>query len=408
MRNFVSYRLTSHVLFVCAFLLLFAPYRSDQLLFAVFPALVFFSSFIAVRFASALPRAALGLVPALALLIPHSGGLYTLAAVLLLSAYCAAVLGMGNFGFEIWQYRPELGALLAIAFLYFLASFFLELSYPTPIFMMAASVIFGFLAIRAMRSGSALSRGWQAGSAGFFLAALAGLVAVGVLLWAMIPLYKLLAHAVAWIWGGLMVLIVKLFTLLMGIADPIEEDLPELTPEPSEDVFEPLSPGSSSASHNYSVDGQGINIDWRIVLAAIGVILAVVAVILLVRSIGRRGKRQYSAEIKFEDYPRSDDDGRRGKRRRGRRRATNAEKIRAVYRSYLSFLSRNGIRRRCASTTQDISDEANEILIETDELLRVVYRRARYGLDEITDEDVAAAEEAYLRLVNDRNLKKPV
>ncbi len=49
---------------------------------------------------------------------------------------------------------------------------------------------------------------------------------------------------------------------------------------------------------------------------------------------------------------------------------------------------------------------SGHILIESDELLRGLYRRARYSREEITEADIRAASEALSHLQREENLRK--
>ena len=97
---------------------------------------------------------------------------------------------------------------------------------------------------------------------------------------------------------------------------------------------------------------------------------------------------------------------RRGRKRRKTKQQGCAESIRFIYRQYLSFLHLHGIMPERSRTSGEISERANRILLETDEVFRSLYRKARYGSEaEVTEEDVRMAEAAYERLVNDANLR---
>ena len=70
-------------------------------------------------------------------------------------------------------------------------------------------------------------------------------------------------------------------------------------------------------------------------------------------------------------------------------------------------MSVNGVRRGPGCTTEDISRSSSEILAgETDELLRGLYRKARYSEKPISAEEADAAQAALSRLTQDGNIKK--
>ena len=58
-----------------------------------------------------------------------------------------------------------------------------------------------------------------------------------------------------------------------------------------------------------------------------------------------------------------------------------------------------------SDTTAEISDAASKLFIETDELLRSLYRKARYSSEDVSDEEVEAALDSYNRLTAVENQK---
>lgn len=403
MRNYASFRLTSQIALICAMLSLFNAFGSNCPVLALFCALAFISSFAAVRLSQPALRFIVGLAPLISLVLLKSPQLPCVIAAAAMSLYCAFTLAAGRFGMELWQYRKEVILTFSLLFALFIASVLVNVHRPLTRVLIACSAVLSLLSLRALRAGNKLSFNWQAGNSAFLLLPIIGFAAVGALVWLAAPLGKPIAQAIAWIWAGIIMAFNYINTFLFRGPVPSDE-LPEATPEPTEDEFfdyEALFGPSGPRPSN--VDFAS-NIDWKTILIIIGALLFITAMVFLIR--GTRGKKTRSAAESFEFELEPTE--KRSRRRRGKRRKdlSNAEKIRAVYRNYLSFLSVNGIHRRTSSTTQDISEESGQILLETDELLRSAYRRARYASDEVTDEEVDRANEIYLRLVNDNNLKK--
>ncbi len=169
-------------------------------------------------------------------------------------------------------------------------------------------------------------------------------------------------------------------------------DVPISEPTPESDFFPSLVPRTK--------------IDFLL----IGVILlaaAIVVVLVLLISKARSGKDE-SHENGVREYGvyEAEKDRSRQRKRRRTKAFSNAEKVRAVYRCYLAFLHTYGIVPAKSATSGEITEDSLQLIIETDEELRALYRKARYGGGEITDEEVRQAEEALDRIAANENLKK--
>ena len=76
-----------------------------------------------------------------------------------------------------------------------------------------------------------------------------------------------------------------------------------------------------------------------------------------------------------------------------------------AYREYLRFLQQHGIRPKRSATTLDVTESSRDLLVEPDEVLRGLYRKARYSTEEITPEDLALAETCLDKLTAKENLQ---
>lgn len=79
--------------------------------------------------------------------------------------------------------------------------------------------------------------------------------------------------------------------------------------------------------------------------------------------------------------------------------------MRAVYRDYLNFLRSKGVSPGPSETTAEISQDASALLLESDESLRALYRRARYSAGAVSPAEVDAAAELLARLKQAENLR---
>ena len=85
---------------------------------------------------------------------------------------------------------------------------------------------------------------------------------------------------------------------------------------------------------------------------------------------------------------------RRQRKARGESLTRNRRRIRAAYRDYLAYLRRNKVVIRKSDTTAEITTLSKAELQKSDEILRGIYRTARYSDEEPDDAAVAAAEAA--------------
>ena len=102
MRNFPAFRLGGQVFLLSGILCLFAPFSHDLRLFWLLSGLILLAALPASRITRPLPRIALALLPAAALLTPCESTVSLVAAAVIL-LYAAAVMGFGLF----WTRYPS-------------------------------------------------------------------------------------------------------------------------------------------------------------------------------------------------------------------------------------------------------------------------------------------------------------
>lgn len=403
MRSFVPLRLASQLCLYAAAVCLFAPFRADWPMFALLPVLAFAAALAAGRCRSAGLRLLLGLAPALAL--PLASGWLSLAGAALAIGYTAAVLTAGRFVQELWQYRRETVALIPICAVICLFSVLAAFRSPPTRGFAVACVVLAFLALRALRMRQAASPAWEAGSPVLFVLPLAGAAALGAALWASVPLLQYAVRGLGALLAGLLSLWNKGWTWLMRYAEGMSDDFyVEETAVPAEwygEATQAADAGQSGTTFRI----PDLHIPWTLLLA---VAAGVVLLILLIRFL-RRGRRvpagEAPEEFVYEKLPVEAAPVRSRRRRRTAR--TNRGQIRQIYREYLSYLRIHGIPHRASETTADVTDSARPLLIETDEVLRDLYRKARYSSAELSPEELQTAKERLSRLTADANLQRP-
>ncbi len=398
MRNYASFRLTAHALFGAGLMTMIRSGDRNAAVFAVCCALVFAASFIAVRLENAALRLAIGLAPALSLLMPVTG-VYTYAAVGALTLYTAAVLAAGRFGGEGWRYRREVVWLIILGLFFMLASLVDGIYTRNPRYFFVLSFVFMILALRAVRTGPVKNAVWQAESAGGWLAVLGIGAGAGGLFYLLLPVLKYIGYGLAWFFGGFVILWTKLWDAIFRNTLPPETTVPSFTPDPS---FVPEAPLDVNPRPDYGGDYASlnvpVNIDAKTLLIAAAVIAVIVITVLVIKNAG--GTEPAKEErFTFEEDP----DRIMPKRTRRRKKdRTDADAVREIYRRYLGVLRQRRVMIARSSTSEDVSRLA-EGTVGDDRTLRAIYRKARYGArGGVSYEELLLAEECYERLVNNR------
>jgi len=361
-------------------------------------------------------RICVALLPAgLILLAP---GIYAAIALALPVIYSAVIIGSGRFFTELWRLKNEAKLLLVlccimlgISLLGGYGSLFGE-EYPLePIYcswgFLFITVMLVFIMLRSARAGSARSASWQAKNVLYFILPLLAAVPLGAFgAYCFIPVMKFIAIVLCAPLFAIIYLGNIACTSFYEFGKYMEE--PMVDPTPVIDMETEVKEGGGvgrpieffrKATH-VEISRETMLI---IGLVLLGILFVLVTVLLIKKGRNASGeyKQQGGADAMEEEHA-----GRKKRRRSAKLKPDNAERVRYTYRQYLSFLRLHGIVPSQSRTSGDISEEARAVLRETDDLLRALYRKARYGGGEdVTGQDAELAYEAYLRLVNDDNLK---
>lgn len=406
MRSFAPLRLTSQLCFFAAFFCFFPILRVYWPIFALTAFLAFVAALIAVRVGKMALRLALGLLPALALvLVTDKLGLI---AVCLATAYTAAILGIGRFTMKIWRYQREAKLLIFLCFVVELLSVLLITLHHFSVqgvCFAGASVLMTLLALRALWLGQSVSLGWEAGTTGLFFLPMLGGAAIGAGLWAVFPLLEKPVMVLAALIGGLMNIFTDFFNWLTRDAykywggDARET---ETAVKLTQDTRELIKPEETLVPpHGFRK--PEVHISWELIVF-IAVALALLAFVIW---LSRRSEKAVAGHTPDRFREEKEHGGPRRRTRRGRRRETdtNRSQVRAAYREYLLFLQQHGIRPKRSATTLDVSESSRDLLIEPDETLRALYRKARYSTEEITPEDLHLAQSCLDKLIAKENLQ---
>lgn len=426
MKNAAAFRITIHVCLFFAFTAIIPPLMVENYLcYYAIVGLILLASLFAVYAKSIALRIPIVLIPfAGLLLVPKTPVALIVGA--LPCIYAAAQMISAKFFFEEWLFRREMKTVCIIigAIFAFFAVFTLMLNmlsadpreaeamvkrdirYESVVFLIAALLLV-VLALRCIRAGNIKSARWQIGNAGFFVMPLAFAVAAGI---------------------GLTAL-----TRSIDFKTPIESlamrisscSTKELEPEPSRTPIprdqNPIQAHSWLFFEEEEYDNdlttekpnkRGVKIAGKelplIAIAAAGAVLAAVLITVLIR----KGRRVGSEDLLADDTERVEDESLMTRILKGNRRSKkafgNAERIREIYRRYITFLKMRGITPSVSTTSEELSERSRALLLDEqpDELLRALYLRARYEGAELTDEEVLLAGQAFDRIVEKSNIRE--
>ena len=404
MRSFAPFRLAAQLFLVAAILCLLAPFRAGWRMFALIPALGLVAAFPAVRCKNALGRAAIGLLPGLALLL--ASGLPSLIAGALMVAYIAVYLGLGSFSMQLWQYRQEALVLIVLSAVTAMLSNIAAFRGVPPRYLAVGCLCFVILALRALRISRSAAPSWELRQSGAFLVPILGGAALGGVIWLSLPLLSLLMQGVAALLGGVASLWTSFWSWLMGSVE-IKDDFYETAPVPSPIITTEGAEATTDATlpRGSSLNLPKVQLPWGIILGVMAGICLLLWLIWLLRRGSKPTKTEKQREqLQWEDAPDLVQSVRTRKRAK-RSPKTNRERLRGVYREYLAYLRAKGVRTGVSATTEEITEASSELLLRTDELLRGLYRRARYSSEEISDEDLRLAEKSLEELLAKENLR---
>ena len=400
MRNVPALRLGAQVFFCIGVLSFFELFRQDMRFFLLLAALITAAAIVAERISRKWMRFLLSLVPGLAFLVPLSHRMNILFGGLLL-AYATVVVTFSFLHPGDESYRIKARFLIGGDFLILILSIILGMGGMSPFWLPVCSILLALLALRMQQAAGSMGFSWQTCSVGFLVAVLGVGIGTGLLIWA---LRADLASFFRSFGIGLASIFLLPFQLVLMVLRSVScEGLPEesvsLEPsmEPSiNDPGNPPAPIPGAEPLDPSTLGENIEIPWMEILTASIVILLLLAAIWFIR-VGRFGVQRQSriqqadgtivktGKVKRKTTSREDEDNRR--------------KLCFLYGRYLGFLREKGVKFYPGITTEEITDASEKLLAKNDELLRSLYRRARYSAEPITDQDLAAAQVAFDQLV---------
>ncbi len=393
MRSFVAFRLTSQICFASAVVCMFPLFGERWFAFALFAGLSFVAGLCAGEIEKPLFRFAFSLLPLASLFFAGRGWMAPVALLLLLG-YELLFLSLGRFQVELWYYRPAVGVLCIVLLILILSGLGTVTSDSSRYFALAG-LLLSLLALRTLRLGPAPSLGWQAGNAGLFLLPLSGGIATGAVLCLIGSLFQYLVYAVAAVSGAVVAALAFLGDWIMKIFTNFEDPYDTATTEyttleaASEEL---ISEGLSERS--ISLRQFRVQIPWNSLVTVLSVVAVIALIVFLLRRGARAsGKMTQDSGLTEDGYFEEGTPRRRGRKKTVRR--TYREKIRGLYRDYLTLLRHYNIYPKESATTLEISDSAASVLLESDEKLRDLYRRCRYSDAPVTKEDFLAAEKAF-------------
>ena len=404
MRSYPGFRLGAQMFFCSAALSFFPPFCRDPGLFWLLSGLCLVCALIAARLTHPLLRLPLGLVPGLALLLPVSGWV-SFGAAACMVLYGAVLMCTDSFCPESWVYRREAVWTLALCGFLSIVSFFWTNGGVQTLWMLLCAAALVLLALQMLHVSGSMGPRWQLRILGVLLGILLVGVLLGLGLWGILPLLRQLGRWIATAFMGLVALWAQLYTLFYSTilrllqvdTWPYDNTLPTLY---YENPDAPEKPAVSSESPH--ADPIRFDIPWGELLAFLVFVLLAVLAIRFLRAGGlRRLRRRVVTRATGAERP----EAAARSRKRTERTEDNREKLRYIYSQYLSFLKSKNIELKASDTTEDISEASSELFLQTDELLRGLYRKARYSSGEISDGELLAAGEALNRLISEENLR---
>ena len=404
MRNFVSFRITAAACWFFAALSLIGPFRFALIPAAAVTALIFAASFIAVRFNKPVIRLLFMALPFAGVALARYNA-FVLVGCAVPAVYAAAAVASGFIMVENWRYIRLYSVLAMITPAFIIMSFVpIFGNTPTKIFV-PLFLVFGILALRAGRAGNVRSARWQAGNAMFFVIPLVVSLALGLGLGALLPYISFIFLPIAALFG----LVITGWNALMSNVFQYSPSEPEAsalpTPLPTSDLPEEEGfIGMLTDNKNVWSGSFRLDMPWAILGILVLVAILVVALVMLFKRRGVPGREEEDDFI----FTAADGEKTPSLRRSRKKKVPNADAIRKIYAQYLTYLRTWGVKLKTSNTSQEVSDEAYKSLLkETDEELRSLYIRARYGDPKsITDEDVKKAQEAFEKLTDYDTVRK--
>ena len=341
-----------------------------------------------------------GLLPALGLLAAETQAQVLFTVPALLVWFVLSVSGKNEIFYEDYKYWFGIpAALMPILLLVSLSRRIDGLPVSTvSVLCASAYLVCGVLVLRRKRLGAGAGAGLRLMNVAEVAAAgLSGILAC-FLLWKLLVASRKLLEALALPFGLLISALIHLVSQIARLPIWRQPEEPEVPPEPTPVPELRGVPGSESA-----LSAEPKDYAWAETLTYILLAFLVLALFVLIFRLTRRvvkkirtggyaGDPDYEAALRQGSVP-----GKGGNAKRKRNVRTNNERIREIYREYLSYIRRNGIRIDRQTTSEDALT-ASRRLADSEEAgeLRALYIRARYDAGvPSSSEDVRRAGELW-------------
>ncbi len=356
------------------------------------------SSLIMEKADGAVARILCGLLPALSLFAARSTAqiLFTAPAVLI---WLVIVLsGKTKIHYEDYKYSFGIPALFALILLLVNMSRYLsDMPFSLISVICSASYLFlGVCVLRRKRSGagtnltSKLMNGAElAASAIFGVLALAAFLLLLKVLWKLFEMLFLPGGLILGAVGALLGWIASIF----NVENNEELTAPETDFDTGPAVIEPAETAAETVAKDYTAaeTAQKI-IAYVIIIAAIaGAAFLVYLAVKRIKAARRAKDPDYEATLR-ERRPRS-----KAAKKKLRASPTNNDRVRKIFREYLSYIRNSGVNVALQTTSEEALDASKKLADSKEaEELRLIYIRARYdGKEELSDEEVRRADELW-------------
>ena len=320
--------------------------------------------------------------------------LFTLPALLIwLVIALSGKLGIHYEDYKYWFGIPAVPVLLML-----LISVPRLPRYRVTVLCAALYLAAGILVLRRKRMGAG------AGSAAKLLniAEIAGALLCGVLAcalgWELLAVsgrfLEMLLYPVGWLIAAFVRLFEWITAILVRMQPPEESAEYTSTAAAGEEVIIPDTevPNTESAAYAWA-ETLGHAVLYILLLA-----LFVFLVYLVYRTVSNIRTGAYGGDLRYEDTPGEKTVfGRERRKKRKKTERTNNEKVREIYREYLSYIRLSGVEIARQTTSEDVLTASKQLAdSEEAEKLRALYIRARYDdAGQLSEEEVARAGELW-------------
>ena len=379
--------IVSALFFIFAMICTMPWFSSTTIVFAIFTVLCTIDSIFLVRLKNRMLRLLLSLVPVAVTAVAFYGKLrenYVAAIFAGLAAiFFTVYMTVGRFNTEYWKSRRTYVALASVSafitalniliYVFAGAEVKARMNLPGIIGFTIACALSGMIVLSEMRKGNPDTK-WRTMNAG-----------------RLVLLFAVSAAALALLYLGLSFVFSNI-TPTLGRKAP-KQELEVLKTErirffnysismDRQDSKDAYKDANENMEDNMPLEEEEHDFPWLIVSIGAFILIAGAVTVIVIR------KRRNAPEE--EEIQRSPEE---------QARLDKVEKVRAIYRQYISFVRKSGADLTKGSTSADIlessmelGEEAGRELTEDESALREIYIRARYGDPAaITDGDVADA-----------------